>query len=252
MGALNKRKCGAVKVRHLMNWKFGVGLLLMTVAQIARADSAVQQAQEALKEQGFYFGQISGEKNADTTAAIRRFQIRNGLPITGELNQETLQALTSNSTASVQTATPAPQGNERRVEPQQHDEVRDEAPPPTTAISPAPPHAREIYPAPQLEPSGDIFGDSPYATAPPPLQRQVILGAESTLRRRGLYRGPADGAFGPELQSALREYQSRIGITVSGHLDMDTLASLGLLPGRRGRHLPRDLPEPPVHGEWIH
>jgi peptidoglycan hydrolase-like protein with peptidoglycan-binding domain len=227
-----------------------VGILVLLFSQIAFADSAIQEAQEALKEQGFYFGQITGEKNADTTAAIRRFQIRNGLRVTGELNEETLRALNSNSAAAVQTATPAPPRNESR-EPEQNEDLRDEAPPPTE--SPGPPRTHEIYPAPRAGHSGDVFGDTPYATAPAQLQRQVLLGVEVNLRRRQLYRGPVDGAFGPELESALRAYQSRVGLAATGRLDMDTLASLGLLPGQRAPHLPRRhyQEEEPVHGEWI-
>jgi peptidoglycan hydrolase-like protein with peptidoglycan-binding domain len=234
-----------------MNVRFVAAMLLMSLAQIAFADTTVQQAQEALKEQGFYFGQITGEKNADTTAAIRRFQIRNGLEVTGELNEETLRALNSNSAATVQTATPAPPRNEGRVEPEQNDDLRDDAPPPTALISPGPARTRETYPPLRV---GDVFGDTPYATAPPQLQRQVLLGVETNLRRRGLYRGPVDGAFGPELESALRAYQSRIGLVTTGRLDMETLASLGLLPGQRPPHSPRRrfLPEDPVRGEWVH
>jgi peptidoglycan hydrolase-like protein with peptidoglycan-binding domain len=37
--------------------------------------------QQALKDQGFYYGDVNGEKTADTTAALRRYQIRNGLQI---------------------------------------------------------------------------------------------------------------------------------------------------------------------------
>src|SRR5256885_8197123 len=51
------------------------------------------RSQEQLKEQGYYFGQINGDKNADTVAAVRRFQIRNGMQVTGELDEETLRAL---------------------------------------------------------------------------------------------------------------------------------------------------------------
>jgi len=69
-------------------------LLFASVAQL-RADEAVAKAQQSLKDQGFYYGQVTGEKNADTSAAIRRFQIRNGLQVTGELNDETLQVSTS-------------------------------------------------------------------------------------------------------------------------------------------------------------
>src|ERR1051325_9451963 len=89
----------------------GPVLLALAMAQFARADSTIQQAQEELKEQGFYFGQVNGEKNADTVAAIRRFQIRSGLAVTGELNEETLRALRNGSSASsatTATATPVP------------------------------------------------------------------------------------------------------------------------------------------------
>jgi hypothetical protein len=45
----------------------------------------------------------------------------------------------------------------------------------------------------------------------------------------------SDGVFGPNLEFSLRAFQSRLGISPNGRLDMDTLAALGLLPGQRGR-----------------
>ncbi len=242
-------------MRRAMKW--GVATLLLAMAQLALADSTIQQAQEALKEQGYYFGQITGEKNADTTAAIRRFQIRNGLQVTGELNEETLRALSSNPAATVQTATPPPEPGDTRGQTTQDDDLganepAEEAPRvPRRAQQSRPP---ETYPAPQPQIANDVFADTPYATAPPELQRHVLLGVETNLRRRGLYRGQVDGVFGPELEYALRTYQSRLGLISTGRLDMDTLASLGLLPGERAPHLPRRRPaaEPPVRGEWIH
>ena len=80
-----------------MKRKIATAILAGALAQLALADSTVQQAQEELKAQGYYFGQIDGDKNADTIAAIRRFQIRNGLQVTGELNEETLRALHADS-----------------------------------------------------------------------------------------------------------------------------------------------------------
>jgi len=41
-----------------------------------RADQTIQSVQQALTEQGFYYGNVTGEKSAETTAAIRRYQIR--------------------------------------------------------------------------------------------------------------------------------------------------------------------------------
>src|ERR1700738_1230495 len=74
-----------------------------------RADDKIAGVQQSLKDQGFYYGEITGEKNADTTAAIRRYQISNGLQITGDLNDETMRSLKSGAgSASASTSvTPA-------------------------------------------------------------------------------------------------------------------------------------------------
>ena len=68
-------------------------IFLLAGAGGLRADQTTSVVQRALKDQGFYYGDVTGEKNADTTAAIRRYQIRNGLQITGEIDAETLRSL---------------------------------------------------------------------------------------------------------------------------------------------------------------
>src|SRR5437867_5499322 len=75
-------------------------LLAMCVAGFVRADQTVQSVQQALKVQGFYYGNVTGDKSAETTAAIRRYQIRNGLQVTGEINPETLRSLNLNSNSA--------------------------------------------------------------------------------------------------------------------------------------------------------
>jgi len=59
----------------------------------ATANDQLRDVQGALKAQGFYYGEITGSETAETGAAIRRFQIRNGITVTGKLNAETLAAL---------------------------------------------------------------------------------------------------------------------------------------------------------------
>src|SRR5205809_6398030 len=66
-----------------------------------RADQTIQSVQQALADQGFYYGNVTGEKTVETTAAIRRYQIRNGLQVTGEINPETLRSLNVNSNQAV-------------------------------------------------------------------------------------------------------------------------------------------------------
>ena len=69
------------------------GVFFLALIGPLHADDAVASAQQALKDQGFYYGEITGRKDADTIGAIRRYQIRNGLKITGELNAETQRSL---------------------------------------------------------------------------------------------------------------------------------------------------------------
>lgn len=222
-------------------------ILMIGLAPLTRADSTVQEAQQELKEQGYYFGQINGEKDADTIAAIRRFQIRSGLSITGELDEQTLRALRSaTASSSAPTNTPQPQRRE--------DEQSEEAtPPPREAQTP------RVEPAPSSQAAASIFSNTPYEMAPPELQQRVVVGAQTLLRRRGFYKGVSDGIFSPNLEFSIRAFQSRVGIVPNGRLDMETLAALGLLPGQNGRpfmEMPRrrvvPAEEPPVRGEWIH
>src|SRR5213076_348069 len=84
-----------------MNMKITTAaVIFMGSMMLVRADQLVESVQQALKDEGFYYGEVSGEMNANLTAAIRRYQIRNGLQITGELNDETLQSLGVKSSGS--------------------------------------------------------------------------------------------------------------------------------------------------------
>ena len=194
------------------------------------ADQTTESVQQALKDQGFYYGDITGQKNADTTAAIRRYQIRNGLQITGEMDAETLRSLGIGSNAS---KAPPPQAS---ATPDTSDlrapEAAQPSPPPSQR-----PEGIDQMPGPhglQPETSG-VFEETPYEIAPPDLQRHVIVGVQTLLARRGLYRSAIDGVYGAGTAFAVRAFQRRVGIPPTGRLDMETLAALGLLPGQ---HVP--------------
>jgi hypothetical protein len=60
------------------------------------AEKNVRAVQEKLREGGLYFGEIDGTYSSELAAAIGRYQIRNGLPITGQLDEETSKALGAN------------------------------------------------------------------------------------------------------------------------------------------------------------
>jgi peptidoglycan hydrolase-like protein with peptidoglycan-binding domain len=65
----------------------------LTFATGLRADDNVREVQEKLRDGGFYSGEVDGAYSSDLSAALSRYQIRNGLPITGQLDVETSKAL---------------------------------------------------------------------------------------------------------------------------------------------------------------
>jgi peptidoglycan hydrolase-like protein with peptidoglycan-binding domain len=103
---------------------------------------------------------------------------------------------------------------------------------------------------------GTVFADTPFQTAPPGVQRNVIVSAQIVLARYGLYREQIDGIYGPAMEFSLRAYQARTRLPVTGRLDLETLAALRLLPGPRQqfsnpyRQRMRPMPGPPIRGQW--
>ena len=59
------------------------------------ADGPIKAVQQALKRDQFLFEEPSGKMDDATHAALKRFQIRQGLAVTGEIDTATLQALES-------------------------------------------------------------------------------------------------------------------------------------------------------------
>jgi peptidoglycan hydrolase-like protein with peptidoglycan-binding domain len=242
--------------------RFGILVFACLLASSSwlRADQTTATVQQALKEQGFYYGDVTGQKSADTIAAIRRYQIRNGLQITGEIDAETLRSLgVGNRSAGVR-ATPAPAATPAaptaEEEAGQSAEIPAEREPATQNLQR--PAARVDTPetrAPEPGMSDGVFAGTPYEIAPPDVQRHVVVGAQALLARVGYYRSGIDGNFGPGSAAAVRAFQAQAGLAVDGRLNMETLAALGLLPGQHPARLPsgrRPFFRRPVYrGEWV-
>jgi len=56
----------------------------------------------------------------------------------------------------------------------------------------------------------------------------TVVAAQERLAREGYYHGESDGAVGAEMRQALRQYQRRHGLRITGYLDGDTVATMGL------------------------
>jgi len=179
---------------------------------VAQADDSVRAAQTTLQSQGYYTGPVDGELNADTKAALRRYQIRNQLEPSGALTAETVAALNKES-QSASAATPAPQ--------------------PAPAAPPLPPPAQvapQPAPAPVSPAYAGMFARTPYENAAMEIQVSTLRNAQAILAKRGLFRGVVDGRPGPETEEALLRFQSARELPRTGRLDIDTLAELHLLP----------------------
>ena len=184
------------------------------------ADQAIRSLQQTLKNQGFYYGAVTGDKNAETTAAIRRYQIRNGLQVTGEINEETLRSVNSSSNSVASASQPA--SKPAAIQP---NSVRPDASAKNVSQSSPPPSVNQ--PNQPLE-TNPQYSASFYQSAPLRVNRRLLAGAQYQLLSRGYYRGRVDGKNGSRSALAVRAFQSSTGLPPTGRLDMETVKALGL------------------------
>src|SRR5438046_489136 len=194
-------------------------VVALCVVCSVRADQTTQSVQQALADQGFYYGNVTGEKSAETTAAIRRYQIRNGLQVTGEINPETLRSLnvSSNSVSSHQVAPTSPVTQPTPSRPDYSSRVG-------PVLSP-----RSFGESDRRVGSNQGFVGTPYEWAPAWINVRIVAEVQRQLVMRGYYQGWIDGRYGPRTAFAVRVFQSRLGISPTGQLEMGKLDALGLL-----------------------
>ena len=268
-------------------------LTMLCLATLARADEQTLQVQQALKDQGFYYSTVDGNPGPETDAAIRRYQIRQGLNVTGKLDAPTLASLNLGGSAQsggdtaqatpvpdMQPAdqqpappTPAPPVDEQPSAPvppppaDNQDSAPAQAAPPQTEAPEVPPQpfepAEPVAPPQQPGPPpsaqrasipeySDFFRKTPYESAPGVVQLSTVRTAQARLGRQGFFRGDVDGRLSKSFSRAIAAYQYDTDLKNSGRLDMETLASLNLLP--RHREIPGPPPgdEPVYRGIWVH
>ena len=196
-------------------------LLAMCVAGVVRADQTTQSVQQALKDQGFYYGNVSGDKSAETTAAIRRYQIRNGLQVTGQIDPETLKSLNLSSGSKLASSS---QPASKPAVTQSNNARPAETPPIDQNSLPRPPSAPDRQPD-----TNPTFPGAPYQSAPRRISERIVIGeVQRELMSRGYYRGSIDGRYGRRTAFALGAFQLQSGLPPTGRLDMPTLNALGL------------------------
>jgi peptidoglycan hydrolase-like protein with peptidoglycan-binding domain len=182
------------------------------------ADQGIRSLQQTLKDQGFYYGTVTGDKSAETTAAIRRYQIRNGLQVTGELNEDTMRSINSSSNSVASASQPA--AKPAAIQP---DSARPDASARLGRSSPPPSFKQPNRP---LE-TNPAYSASFYQSVPLRVNQRMIAGAQYQLMNRGYYRGRVDGKYRSGTAFAVRAFQSSAGLPPTGRLDIETVKLLG-------------------------
>jgi peptidoglycan hydrolase-like protein with peptidoglycan-binding domain len=210
---------------------------------VAWADDLTRAVQQRLKDRGFYYGDVNGQSGSETSAAIRRYQIRYGLKVNGELNQEILNSLglSANNLPAAPATTPRTPGAN-----QPNDGARSYPTPEVTPRNQTPSNGDEEYVDPrnyppygQYQPPSEttnyrvMYAGTLYAGAPDQIQQSVMRAVQNQLAQWGFYRGEIDGQPGPETRRAIRDFQEENGFWPSGKLDNWTLQALRAFPGQR-------------------
>jgi peptidoglycan hydrolase-like protein with peptidoglycan-binding domain len=200
-------------------------IMAVCVAGLAHADQTTQSVQQALKNQGVYYGKVTGDKSSETAAAIRRYQIRTGLQVTGEINPETLQSLNvspkSNSAASSLQSASKPVAVQSSPAPVDQSAPVAQNSSPQSAQSPGEPDR-------QLRSTSDFSGAA-YTSPPQRINKRLVVAeVQRQLMSRGYYQGSVDGRSGRRTALALRAFQLQSGLPPTGRLDISTLQTLGV------------------------
>jgi peptidoglycan hydrolase-like protein with peptidoglycan-binding domain len=204
------------------------------------ADDLTQAVQQRLKDQGFYYGEVDGRGGDETSAAIRRYQIRHGLKVTGQLNDETLHALGVSS--SPRTARPVPEYQEEAPGGGQPNDQYDRQPPRqydgrSIPRLEGPENYNQMQPPSPAIPGvvtslPRLFAGTIYEKSPTPIQENVLYAVQGELMRRGFFKGVINGRPGPATSNAIIRLQQNDGLPLTGRLDNETLNDLGAFPGQ--------------------
>jgi len=170
-----------------------------TVHKGTASKDDIRNAQQALKDKGLYTGPVDGTVNADTKKALRDFQQKNNLEVTGTLNHDTITAL------GVTTHTPTT-GKET----------------PKTGTSGT------------TTPKKEKGAGKPTSGLMPGKVRD----AQSALKKEGFDPGPVDGIMGPKTMAAIRNFQSSNGLEVTGTINTETKNALMASAGTTRRSKP--------------
>jgi peptidoglycan hydrolase-like protein with peptidoglycan-binding domain len=149
----------------------------------------ILELQRSLQDQGIDPGPIDGKMGPLVGQGIQLFQQRQGLATTGDLNEQTLEAL--------------------GLEPREF-----------LGLSATTPEKRQARQQRQGEPRFEISLNLLNSAQVRQLQQQ--------LKDQGIDPGPVDGVMGPLTQQGVQVFQQQQGLVASGNLNQQTLNALDI------------------------
>lgn len=173
-------------------------------AQSPHSKAMVRRVQLRLRADGFYHGKIDGISGPQTHAAIRAFQKDNQLDTTGRLNGVTLKQL--------------------RI----------------TRVTPMNQAARSMS---QQGNMNMPYTSSSNASRSARADKATIEAAQRQLKANGMYSGPVNGVWNSATQTAVRDYQQKNQLNVTGQLDQQTLSSLGVNTNQQNQNQNQQNPQ---------
>jgi peptidoglycan hydrolase-like protein with peptidoglycan-binding domain len=172
------------------------------------AQNTVRSAQEQLKTDGYYKGDVDGIDGPSTQSAIRQYQRDNNLKVNGKLDRQTRKSLgvKGDTDDQAEANREATEANRRATETNRSTSEAD----------------RSVGDANRSTSEADRYqpGAAPSSA--------TVTAAQRRLSAKGFYKGDFDGNYGPETRAAIREYQKNSNLNVTGRLDQATLNSLGV------------------------
>jgi peptidoglycan hydrolase-like protein with peptidoglycan-binding domain len=160
----------------------------------------VRDLQRNLQGQGLYHGSIDGILGPDTIAAVGAFQQKQGLEVSGRLNEQTAQAL-GLELGEIQPVRGG--GEEGKVKKEDKSKKSQQGAERT-----------------------ELRGQETIQLTDLNVEQRRML--QQKLKDQGFYKGDVNGQVTPETTVAIRDFQKSKNLPVQGTLDRKTIEALGM------------------------
>ncbi len=182
----------------------------------------VETAQKLMRDLGLNTGKIDGKLGPNTKAALANYQAKEGLTPSGDVTQELLTRM-KNAVAALPAPTPAPEPkviitDSENAKPAEKVASLSDADEPDAVVVRKTEQAKADQKV-KIESAKPKVNPGPVPT----LQNKIdVKKLQEQLKQAGTYAGDVDGKWGDLTRSAMRDFQGKAGIEVTGKPNKET------------------------------